>query len=296
MTIDTHQHYWHYRAQDFPWVSAAMPVLQQDWLPPQAQPAMQACGVTGVVAVQARSDAQETDFLLQLAERHAHILGVVGWADLAAADLDERLDRWSAHAAFKGLRHILQDEPQLDQLLDASAFNRGVQRLQQRRLVYDVLVFDRQLPAVQAFCRRHDAHWLVLDHVGKPAVRDWYTRDEVPKQWRSALQALAAMPHLVCKFSGLVTEADWARHGGVLPAQDLRVLHECFDRALDAFGPDRILFGSDWPVCQLAAPYASVHGVVQQWASTRLTAQEQHAFWHANATRCYALPTRTEPV
>jgi L-fuconolactonase len=196
---------------------------------------------------------------------------------------------------LKGFRHILQDEPQLPALVRLPAFSRGVKAVHQRGLVYDVLVFDWQIASVVDFCARHNDHWLVLDHVAKPCIRDWFTQAEVPGRWLAGLRALAAMPHVVCKLSGLVTEADWTAQRGVLP-QDTKIMLECFDRALELFGPHRILYGSDWPVCQLAAPYDAVHRLAQQWANTRLNAQEQNNFWGGNAMRCYdLLPVALQP-
>ena len=287
MKIDTHQHFWRYNAPEFPWISEAMPALRRDCLPPDNRAALQAAGVDAVVAVQARTRPDETDFLLQQAERHPEVLGVVGWADLAAADLEARLQAWCAHPAFKGLRHILQDEADAMAWVEAPAHRQGLQTLQRHQRVYDVLVFEHQMPAAVALCARHDAHWLVLDHVGKPALRDWRD-DTASPAWRQGLRELAAMPHVMCKLSGLVTETDWP-HRPDLSRQDTLHIHTCFDLALEAFGPQRLMFGSDWPVCQLAAPYGLVHELAGQWASSRLSAAEQGAFWSGNAMRCYGL-------
>lgn len=288
MKIDTHQHFWRYAAQDFPWISPAMPALQKDCLPVDVLPALRTAGVDAVVAVQARSCAAETDDLLALAQIHPQIVGVVGWTDLCAPQVADTLDSYAGQPLLKGFRHILQDEPQLPAFVRNPDFSRGVRALQTRGLVYDVLVFDHQMPAVLDFCGRHNAHWLVLDHVGKPCVRDWLTKAEVPSRWLACMRALAAMPHVVCKLSGLVTEGHWS-DGNALQPQETKTMLECFDRALELFGPNRILYGSDWPVCQLAAPYDAVHGLAQRWANTRLTLQEQNAFWGDNAQRCYQL-------
>lgn len=288
MKIDTHQHCWHYQTQDFPWINEHMPVLRQNRMPADCMPAMQACGIDAVMAVQARSTPDETDFLLGLAARDPRIVGVVGWVDLMGSGLQAQLDQWAAQSALRGFRHILQDEANLATLIGHTAFKRGVSLLQKHRLVYDVLVYDHQLPTVVGFCKQHDAHWLVLDHVGKPAVRDWFKDAEVPRRWALGLRELAAMPHVMCKLSGLVTEADWQQAAGVR-SMDTRVIHACFDQALEAFGPQRLMFGSDWPVCELAAPYGSVHEIAQAWATSRLTAQEQRAFWGGNAVQCYGL-------
>lgn len=287
MKIDTHQHYWAYAAADFPWISADMPLLQKDCQPADVQPALQSAGVDAVVAVQARSCAEETDYLLGLAKTNQQIVGVVGWTDLTAPNVQDVLAGYANQPLLKGFRHILQDEPQLATLIRNPDFSRGVKAMQQRRLVYDVLVFDRQISTVVDFCAQHDDYWLVLDHVGKPCIRDWQSR-ETASRWLASIRALAAMPHVVCKLSGLVTETDWMAGHGVLP-EDAKTMLECFDKALELFGPNRILYGSDWPVCQLAADYEAVHGLAQRWANTRLTAQEQNAFWSGNAQRCYQL-------
>lgn len=292
MKIDTHQHYWRYRPQEFPWISDAMPALQRDCGPAECEDDMRAAGVRGVVAVQARTVLEETDFLLNLADTHAEILGVVGWADLAAPDLEKHLAKWTVNPAMRGVRHILQDEADVNAWLHNPRNSAGLQAVQRAGLVYDVLVFDHQMAGVAAFCAQHDAHWLVLDHVGKPAIRDWPLNAEVPSRWLNSIRMLATLPHVMCKLSGLVTETNWADARGLSPA-DSKIIWKCFDHALEAFGPQRLMFGSDWPVCQLAAPYEVVHALVQKWVKTRLTVPEQEAFWCGNAVRCYGLTLPT---
>ena len=291
MKIDTHQHHWQYAPAAFPWISPAMTALAQDRLPADVWPAMQACGVTASVLVQARTDATEADFLLQQARTHAHVAGVVAWADLAAPGLARELERWQDEPLLRGFRHILQDEVSVPAWLAQPGVQQALPLLQSRGLVYDVLVFDHQLPDVQGFCAQHDQHWLVLDHLGKPRIRDWWTRPEVASHWRKGLQAVAALPHVMCKISGLVTEADWqaAQARGGLSERDHRAMRACLDDALAAFGPQRLMFGSDWPVCELAAHYDQVHAIVQDWVQDRLSAGEQAAFWAGNAVRCYGL-------
>ena len=288
MKIDSHQHFWRYRTDAFPWISAAMPALQRDCLPDDVAPAMAASAVAGVVAVQARCSADETDFLLGLADCYPWISGVVGWANLAAADLTGQLAQWSMRPAFKGLRHILQDEADVPGWVARADIHQGLAAVQRAGLVYDVLVFDHQLADVADLCARHSEHWLVLDHMGKPAVRNWARDGTAAGRWRAGISALAAMPHVVCKLSGLVTEADWTRHAGIA-AQDRSTMLACFDFALEAFGPERLMYGSDWPVCQLSAPYADVYGLADQWAQSRLSVTEQAAFWSGNARRVYGL-------
>ena len=291
MKIDAHQHFWCYRAEEFPWIDEGMPLLQRDCLPEDVRSALRAAAVDAVVAVQARTLAAETDFLLRLADQNPEVVGVVGWADLAAPDLAHRLEQWADHSAFKGLRHILQDEGDVGAWVSHPGIMRGLRTLQQRGLVYEVLVFDHQLSSVAEFCASNDAHWLVLDHVGKPAVRDWRRKTDAQSRWCRSIRELATLPHVVCKLSGLVTEADWGSHAGVTP-EDSKTMLSCFDQALEAFGPQRLMYGSDWPVCQLSASYQVVHGLAHGWAQSRLTVQEQAAFWSGNAIRCYGLNVR----
>ena len=285
LKIDSHQHYWHYEAAAFPWIAPNMAVLAQDRAP--ADCPLQSCEVTGSIAVQARSEAAETDFLLDLAAHHPSILGVVGWADLASPALAAQLDGWAQQPKLRGFRHLLQDEPDVAQTVNNPHFRRGVALLQSQKLVYDVLVFAHQMPWVTDFCAAHDAHWLVLDHLGKPPlVRPGQSAEMAA--WAQSLRQLAALPHVVCKLSGLVTETAWPHPGG-LTNRVQQSVWDCFDTALEAFGPTRLLFGSDWPVCELAAPYPAVHQLAQTWATQRLSASEQVAFWAGNALRCYSI-------
>ena len=288
MKIDTHQHYWHYQARDYDWIADDMPVLQRDCLPSDSAALMREAGVNAAVAVQARSCAEETDALLAMAQQTPQIVGVVGWTDLRSPQLMQQLARWDGQSLLRGFRHVLQDEPVLAAVLDDPAFSAGVDALQQRQLCYDLLVYGHQMAALPQWCARHDQHWLVLDHVGKPDMAHWTRPHPQLQQWSESLHALAAMPHVVCKLSGLLTERDWRRQPQPTAA-DRSDLLACFDRALDVFGPARLMFGSDWPVCQLAAPYAVVADMAAHWAATRLSTHEQAAFWWRNAARIYGL-------
>jgi L-fuconolactonase len=249
---------------------------------------MDACGVLGVMAVQARCCPEETDYLLELAASHPHILGVVGWTDLTSPTIESDLARWQGQEKLKGFRHLLQDESDLQTFVSNPDFNRGVTCLQGQQLVYDVLVFAHQLPMVLDFCAKHDRHALVLDHVCKPAIRSWQTDAASRRQWTRDLTQLGRLSHVSCKLSGLVTEADW-QHQDELSAADIQTIEQCFDVALEAFGSSRLMFGSDWPVSQLGADYRTVHTIAQNWAESRLGSQEQKAFWAGNAMRIYGL-------
>jgi L-fuconolactonase len=276
MRIDAHQHFWRYRREDYPWMDERMHALQRDWLPLDLRPLLDAHRIDACIAVQARADEQETDFLLGLAADHPWIAAVVGWVDLRAGDLAQRLERWQHAGRLAGFRHLLQDESDVAATLADSAFQRGVALLQARGRIYEVLVRASQLADVPAFCARHDRHWLVLDHLGKPAIGGAHDAD-----WQRDMRRLAAMPHVVCKLSGLVTEV-------VGPGVDEAQLHACLDQALAWFGAHRLMFGSDWPVCLLKEPYAEVYSIVQRWAA-RLGADEQQALWGGTAARCYGL-------
>ncbi|CAG9181214.1 hypothetical protein LMG23992_04447 [Cupriavidus laharis] len=287
LRIDAHQHFWRYRAGAYPWIGPDMAVLAADHLPEDLLPQLQARRMDACIAVQARASREETRFLLGLAARHPWIAAVVGWEDLGAAGLDARLEEWGGQPKLRGFRHQVQDEPDAGHFLAAPAFARGVALLQARGYAYDVLVFSHQLEAAGAFCARHDAHWLVLDHLGKPPVGSAPDAAAGMAHWRRALEPFRYLPHVACKLSGLVTEADW-RTG--LGAGDIGRMHGCLDAALDVFGPQRLMFGSDWPVCRLAASYADVHGIVRQWADQRLGPEGQRELWGGTAARCYGLP------
>jgi L-fuconolactonase len=274
--IDAHQHFWRYRAADYPWMGEGMDVLRRDHLPQQLRPLLDAHGITGCIAVQARATEAETDFLLDLAREHDWIMAVIGWVDLRADDLEQRLARWDGQGKLAGFRHLLQDEADVPAVLADESFNRGVTTLQARGQIYEVLVRAPQLADVPAFCARHDRHWLVLDHLGKPAIGG-----DGDAQWRERLRQLAALPHVLCKVSGLVTEIGDR-------AMDADVLHRYLDAALELFGAQRLMFGSDWPVCLLKAEYAQVFDILERWAA-RLGRDEQAALWGGTAARCYGL-------
>jgi len=283
--IDAHQHFWRYRPEDYPWIGRGMELLAQDRMPCELHPMLSAQGLDASIAVQARAGREETGFLLELARNDARIAGVVGWEDIASPQLAEHVREWGRDKLL-GFRHQVQDEHDVTVFMEKPAFNDGVAWLQDQRYVYDVLVYERQLPEVQAFCVRHDRHWLVLDHLGKPALTEFGRGEVAYARWKRELEALAALPHVACKLSGLVTEADWMRG---LRQKDYENIALCLDTALDAFGPQRLMFGSDWPVCLLAASYAKVAAVVRDWAATRLSAAEQEQLWGGTATRCYGL-------
>jgi L-fuconolactonase len=247
--IDAHQHFWIYDATEYAWIDSTMAPLQRDFLPGDLKQEMDRAGVTSCIAVQARQSLEETRWLLELADAHAFVAGVVGWVDLQADDVEAQLERVAAHPKTVGVRHIVQAEP--PGFLEHPRFRQGIARLEPLGLTYDILVYARQLAEAVDFARAFPRQRFVLDHLGKPDIRGNGYAD-----WRHGFDALAALPNVTCKLSGLVTEADWRKW---TPGQ----LRPYLDAALEAFGPARLMIGTDWPVCLLAARYDDVVTLVR---------------------------------
>jgi L-fuconolactonase len=246
--IDTHQHFWRYEPGEYGWIDDSMAALRRDFLPADALREMTAADVRASIAVQVRQTLEETRWLLELADGHPFIAGVVGWVDLQAPDIDEQLGRLSAHPRLVGVRHIVQSEPA--GFLGRPAFLRGVGCLERYDLTYDILVYAPQLPEAVEFARQVPRQRFVLDHLGKPDIKGNGFRE-----WRRHFQLLAALPNVCCKLSGLVTEADW-------DSWTATQLRPYIDAALEAFGPSRLMIGSDWPVCTVAASHGDVISLV----------------------------------
>ncbi len=276
MLIDSHHHLWNYSAEQYGWISDEMAVLRHDFLTPQLNQIAAASGVDGFVSVQARQTVQETRWLLDLAADEPLIRGVVGWLPLAEQNLDSLLDEFADQPLLKGVRHVVQDEPD-DRFILADDFNRGVGSLKQRGLVYDILVFARQLSASIEFVDRHPDQPMVLDHIAKPTIRG----DDFDHDWERDLRQLARRKNVTCKFSGVVTEVrdrEWS----------IETIRPYWDVALEAFTPKRLMFGSDWPVCLLRCDHNRWLDTVGQLAG-QLSPQEQSDFYADNAIRVYNL-------
>jgi L-fuconolactonase len=273
LIIDSHQHFWKYNPDKFPWIDSSMQVLQQNFLPGDFLKDTSNIKVTGSVAVQARQTEEENFFLLTLAKDFDFIKGIVGWLDLKAPDLERKIDKLIGEPKFKGLRHVLQDEPDPGLMLNPD-FISGVRKLKDYHLTFDILVLSRQLPQVLQLLDRLEGQKLVLDHIGKPKIKEGEF-----DSWLQNLEKLAAFPNLYIKISGMVTEADWKKW---LPSQLFIYLDEIYR----LFGPDRILFGSDWPVCKLAANYNQVFEVVDYFARERDCTEK---FFYQNAHDFYNL-------
>ncbi len=272
--LDAHQHFWRFNPVRDDWITSDMAAIRRDFLPADLAPVLEANGIDGCVAVQADQSEAETCFLLELADAHDFVRGVVGWVDLLAMDLDRTLERHAAHPRFRGVRHLAQAEP--DDFLARDDVGRGIGRLARLGLTYDILVYQRQLPAVVALVDRLPNQPFVLDHMAKPRIRD-----RALEPWATRLKELARRPNVWCKLSGMVTEADWAhwREADLRPYLDV---------ALEAFGPGRLMFGSDWPVCLVAGSYARVVAAVDDYAA-RLSMHEREALFGGNAARFYGI-------
>jgi L-fuconolactonase len=275
MRIDAHQHFWHYTPSAYGWIDDSMAPLKRDFLPQDLRPELARAGFDASIAVQAQQTIEETEWLLDLAEASSFIAGVIGWVDLRSDDVPDRLARIAARGRLLGVRHIVQSEPDDRFLLNAD-FCRGIAALRDFDLTYDILIYPRHLPVAAGFVARFASQPFVLDHLAKPDVK----RGAIDA-WARDLERLAQAPNVVCKVSGLVTEADWERW----TAAELRPY---LDVAFDCFGPDRLIAGSDWPVCTLAAGYSRTMAVLTDYLSMR-PAVDREAVLGGNACRLWSI-------
>jgi len=274
MRIDAHQHFWRYTEIEFGWIDDAMASIRRDFLPADLAPLLNETGIDATVAVQARQSMEETEWLLQLADAYPQIAGVVGWVPLIDPKVEKVLEALSANSKFRGVRHVLQAEP--SEYMAREDFNTGVALLRPYSLTYDLLILQHQLPAAIKFVDRLPNQPMVLDHLAKPLIAS----HEI-EPWRAQILELARRPHISCKLSGMVTEADF--HNWTI--EDLQPYVET---ALEAFGPDRLLFGSDWPVCTVASSYKRWLDVVKQ-CTAGLSSDEQDKILGENAQKFYGL-------
>jgi L-fuconolactonase len=274
--IDAHHHFWRFDPVEYAWIDRDMGVLRQDYLPSTLEATLDSTGVAGVISVQARCSIGETDFLLEQARVMPQVRGVVGWAPLEDRRVGEILDRFTTDPRFTGVREITQGQP--DEACFANEdFNRGLREVTRRGLTYDLLVYEDQLDAAIRFVDRHPDQRFVLDHIGKPVIR----RGTLATGWAARIERLAERPHVACKFSGVVTEVRE-------PAWDLALIEPYFDVVWNYFGPGRVMFASDWPVCLLRTAYGDWLDAVQRLVEP-LSADAQAAFFHQNASRWYRL-------
>jgi L-fuconolactonase len=275
--IDAHHHFWRYNEQEFGWITPEQAVLRADFLPEQLKAECEAVGVDGVISVQARTTVDETDALLEFAAEHDFIAGVVGWADLRSPNVSSVLDKYCERARFVGVREICQGAAD-EEYFDHTAFNRGVEELTHRGLTYDILIFPDQLRSAIRFVDRHPTQSFVVDHCAKPPIR----KSRFAQDWASELSILALRENVYCKFSGLTTEV---RDG---PPWDNELLRPYFETVITAFGPRRVMFGSDWPVSIQSTSYEAWIAACKTLIAS-LTAAEQSAVLEDTALRFYGL-------
>lgn len=273
--IDAHHHLWRYQPAEYGWIDDRMTVLQRDFLPDDLEKELGPARIAGTVAVQARQTLEETTWLLELAAKSKFIRGVVGWAPMASESFPADLERLRSQPKLKGLRHVVQDEPD-DNFILGEKFNRGISRLKGTGLVYDILIFEKHLPATVQFVDRHPHQKFVLDHVAKPKISGL-----VMDPWRSNLVELARRENVYCKLSGMVTEANWS-------SWSKADLWPYVEIVLQAFGPDRLMAGSDWPVCLLASSYSNWFEMLNELLS-KLSTTEKDQILGLVATKVYGL-------
>ncbi len=249
MRIDAHQHFWRYSAEEYDWIDDSMASLRRDFLPLDLKPELDAAGFDACIAVQARQTLGETRWLLALADENPFIAGVIGWVDLRAESVREQLAELSENPRLLGVRHVVQAEPD-DRFLLRPDFLRGIAALQEFDLTYDILIYPRHLPVAVEFVSRFPQQHFVLDHLAKPFIKA-----QTIEPWASNIRELARFPNVFCKVSGMVTEADWT-------SWKPEHFQPYLETALQAFAPDRLMIGSDWPVCRVAGSYSKVMSLV----------------------------------
>src|SRR6266852_1009620 len=277
MNIDSHQHFWRYDAVRDAWITDAMAVLRRDFLPEHLAAELTANGMDASVAVQADQSEAETMFLLDLAEKNKRVAGVVGWVELRSPHIAERLEYFSHFSKLCGFRHIAQGEPD-DRFLAREDFVKGVAQLRSFDFTYDIHVYPKQLPAAIELVARLPEQRFVADHVAKPEIKSGKT-----SPWAAQMKEMAQNKNVFCKLSGLVTEADWKhwKAGDFKPHLDV---------VFDAFGAERLMFGSDWPVCLLAATYRQVKQLIEEYVKG-FSQSDKDKIFGGNAARFYGLKT-----
>lgn len=275
MIVDSHHHFWKYDPEQYKWIGDRMAAIRRDFLPGDLKAAIAEAGVDGVVSVQARQSLEETTWLLAFADEHDFIRGVVGWAPLTEPTIDAELERLAPNAKLKAIRHVVQGEPDRRFLL-RDDFNRGVSLLAEHDLAYDILIRHEHLPVTLEFVDRHPEHRLVVDHIAKPDIAA-----NTLEPWRTHMLELGRREHVYCKVSGMVTEADldhWTEDQ----------MQPYLDTVLEAFGPERLMFGSDWPVCLAATTYKDWFDLVARFAA-KLSDDERARLMGGTAIEAYKL-------
>ena len=282
MRIDAHQHFWVYDQREYAWIEDSMASLRRNFLPNDLKPELERNGFQGSVVVQARQTLEETRWLLELATDASFILGVVGWVDLRSSNVRSQLEAFAGNPKLVGIRHIVQSEPN-DRFLLQPEFLRGISLLGDFDLAYDILIYPKHLSVAAEFVRRFPRQRFVLDHLAKPPIKSGSLRP-----WERGMRELGTLPNVFCKLSGLVTEADWRnwKPEHIAPYMDV---------AFETFGPRRLMIGSDWPVCTLAASYTRTITLVESYLSRHPT-EVQAAILGGNADQFWKLGMRQKQL
>ncbi len=272
--IDAHQHFWTYTPNEYQWIDEEMKMLRNDFLPADLEELYQINNISGCVSVQASSTEKETLELINHARQHLYIKGVVGWVDLCADKAQERLEYFKSFPPFKGVRHVISSEH--DEFMQQPDFLSGIARLADLDLTYDLLIYPKHLFSAYHLCKKFPNQKFIIDHLAKP-----YIRLKHFDHWRDLMQNFKDLPNVFCKISGMVTEADWKkwRYPDFIPV---------LDTITDVFGPERMVFGSDWPVCLLAGSYKNVLDIVKTYTESWSEAEKENLF-SKNAVRFYNL-------
>jgi L-fuconolactonase len=273
--IDSHQHFWKFDSRRDSWISEEMAAIGRDFMPEDLEPILKQHHFDGCVVIQSAQSEDENDFQLDHAKNNSFVKGIIGWVDLRSAALEETLQEYKNVPLIKGFRHILQGETNRACMLEPD-FIKGLDLLGKYNYTYDVLIFSDQLVFLEKFLKMNTANPLVINHLAKPNIRSLNL-----SEWSKGIQQVAKFENVYCKVSGLVTEADWLNW-------QYEDFLNCLDITFNAFGPDRLMFGSDWPVCNLAGGYDKVLEITQRYTSS-LTQTEQSGFWGDNAVRFYNL-------
>jgi L-fuconolactonase len=279
MVIDAHQHFWRFNPVRDAWIDEDMSAIRRDFLPEDLAPELDACGVDATIAVQADQSEEETEFLLGLAEGNRRIAGVVGWVDLRSANVESRLKHFSKFKKLRGVRHIAQAEPD-DRFLMRQDFVRSVGKLKHFGLTYDILIYPRQLPAAIELVGKLPGQKFVVDHLAKPEIAA-----KKVEPWATLMREIAASPSVCCKLSGMVTEDDWKNW---MPED----FEPYLDVVFDAFGAERLMFGSDWPVCLVASTYSQTKNIVESYVDRHMPSAKS-AIFGENVKRFYGVESAT---
>ena len=252
MIIDSHHHFWKFNPSEYGWIDEPMKILQRDFLPQDLKPVLKQEGFDGCIAVQARQSLDETHWLIHLANENSWIKGVVGWVDLCSPDIEKQLAELSQNKKLVGVRHVIHDEAD-DLFMLRDEFRNGIRCLGKHGLTYDLLLFPKHLKIAAGLVAEFPNQPFVIDHISKPLIRKG-----ILDPWKTDIQSIARFPNVWCKLSGMVTEADpnnWNQQT-FIPYLDI---------VFSAFGPDRLMIGSDWPVCQLGGSYSEITGIVRTY-------------------------------